>query len=123
MNEPAGESDLVTFTEDDLRKRLIAEAPTDGDIFIAWDWSFARTSYADYSAGAVARLTFKGDGTPELTVVEVDFGKWKPSELSHHIVQLNKKWGPKVTLIEKSNGAELLQMEVSRTATALSGAT
>lgn len=116
LNEPAGESDAITFSEDVLKAHLVSKAPETGEIFITWDWSFSRNSYADYSAGVVARVVQKPDEPPVLYILEIIFGRWKPSELSFHIVQLNKKWNPKQTMIEKSNGAELLQMEIARQA-------
>src|SRR6185437_16676755 len=99
-----------------LRAHLVSKAPEAGELFITWDWSFSRNSYADYSAGIAGRIVQKPDDPPVVYLMEIIYGRWKPSELTFHIVQFNKKWNPRNTLIEKSNGAELLQMEIARQA-------
>lgn len=114
--EPAAESESpVTFTEEELKKHLVASAPAEGDCFITWDTSFARTSYADYSAGICGRIVQYEDRY-ELYIMEIIFGRWRPSELAFQMVQFEKKWKPKATMVERPAGAELLQMEIQRQA-------
>jgi Terminase RNaseH-like domain len=113
--EPAAEEDHVSFTEEVLRAHLVAKAPKEGEMYLAWDWSFSRASYSDYSAGVAGRIV-QGDERFDLYIEEIIFGRWKPSELAFQMVQFEKKWKPKGTIVEKSNGAELLQMEIQRQA-------
>ena len=114
--EPAADGeDQVTFTESVLQKHLIAKAPPEGDVYITWDTSFARTSYADYSAGVAARI-IPGEDRFDVYILEVVFGRWRPSELSFQLVQFERKWKPKATLIERPAGDELLRLEIQRQA-------
>ena len=113
--EPAADGGAVTFTEDVLKAHLVSKAPAEGDTFIAWDWSFSRSSYADFSAGVAGRIV-PGEDRFDLYITEIIFGRWRPSELAYQMVQFEKKWKPKCTIVEKSMGAELLQMEVARQA-------
>ena len=99
LNEPAADSSGVAFTEDALIAHLINPPEQDGDVFITWDWSFARSNYADYSAGIAARIIAKPDEPPVVYILEIIFDRWKPSELAHQIVKFDKKWCPKHTLI------------------------
>ena len=47
-------------------------------------------------------------------ILEVLYDKWKYSELAYQIVALSKKWNPKTTMIEASNGFEMLRDEINR---------
>lgn len=113
--EFAGEADHVSFTEDVLKAHLVAKGPEDGETYLSWDWSFSRSSYSDYSAGVCGRIVQRADRF-DLYIMEIIFGRWKPSELAFQMVQFEKKWKPKGTIVEKSVGAELLQMEIQRQA-------
>lgn len=114
--EPSADASApITFTEAVLQKHLVSTAPSGGDMFITWDTSFARTSYADYSAGVCGRI-IPGDERFDLYIMEVIFGRWRPSELSFQIVQFEKKWNPKATLIERPAGDELLRIDMQRQA-------
>ena len=121
LNEPAGidrdDGFRVQFDEDSLRAHMIlmANASKDGDIFICWDWALSANKYSDMSVGVAGRVYFK-DGIWGICVLEIIFGRWRASELALQIVSFNKKWNPKKTLIEKSNGAELLNLEIMRKA-------
>lgn len=127
LNEPSeiGEDSafLVTFNEDVLRAHIwqLAASPKVGDVFIAWDWAPSASKYSDMSVGAACRIYSRvEDITGEvvwcLSILEIIFGRWRPTELAYQIVSFNKKWNPKQTLIEKSAGNELLQLEISRQA-------
>jgi predicted phage terminase large subunit-like protein len=115
MNEPQPDVDAVNFNEDVLRSHLEqhSAAPQDGDLVIAWDWAPTSTDKADYSAGAVGRID---KSKAELHILEIVFGRWKYSELAFQIVSLAKKHNPRIILVEKSAGTELLQGEIARVA-------
>ena len=115
LNEPAGDLDAITFDEDVLKSRIEAIAPMNGEKYIAWDTSYAKSSTADYSAGACGRVVKTDDGY-ELHIVEVIYGKWKPSELAHQIVQFELKHNPKATLIEEMGGSEFFKIEMQNIA-------
>lgn len=123
LNEPTDallESDyVITFDQESLIKHsyLSSSAPKVGDIYVAWDWAYTDSRNSDYSAGTVGRIYQRvEDGEWGISVLEVDYGKWKPEELAFHIVMLNRKWNPKKTLIEKTNCADLLKLEIARKA-------
>jgi predicted phage terminase large subunit-like protein len=115
LNEPAGDSDAFTFDEDVLKAHLINAAPLDGTKYITWDTSYARDTTADYSAGVCSKIV-QVDDVWEMYIVEIIFGKWKPSELVHHMIQFELKHRPKMTLIEEMNGAEFLKADLQRLA-------
>lgn len=121
LNEPAGldkdDGFRIQFDEDALKAHMILtiNAPKDGDIFICWDWALSANKYSDMSVGVAGRVYFK-DGIWGICVLEIVFGRWRASELALQIVSFNKRWNPKKTLIEKSNGAELLNLEIMRQA-------
>jgi hypothetical protein len=122
LNEPTDVLDeaafKITFEKEVLIKHSYAAsaAPKIGDIYIGWDWAYTDGKYSDMSAGAAGRVYKREDGEWGIAVLEVIYGRWKPSELAFHIVQFNKKWNPKKTLIEKTMCADLLKLEVQRQA-------
>ncbi len=116
LNEPAGSDDdssfVVSFNRDDLNKHLyqIEAAPKEGEVYVCWDWALTAENHSDYSAGAVGRVYKKDNGEYGLCILEVVCDKWDSPELALQIVLLEKKYHPKRTIIEASNGAELLKM-------------
>jgi len=122
LNEPAGEDKdgdfRVTFDEDALRRHLYQKeaAPKVGDIYICWDWALTANKRSDFSAGVVGRVYQKEDGRYALVILEVICDQLSQSELVLNIINLNKKWNPKRTLIENSNGADWLKAELQRLA-------
>jgi phage terminase large subunit-like protein len=126
LNDPPTEEDdskfKVTFDEDILRRHMIqsSEATKLGEVYICWDWASTANKTSDYSVGVAARVIRKYPEDPNsplgLLILEIDYAKSKPSELAFRIVNFNKRWNPRRTLIEKSNGAELLQLEIQRQA-------
>ncbi len=120
MNEPTdAEEDSgfkISFTEDAIRAHMYQReaAPRVGQVFVVWDWALSDKSTSDYSAGVAARLYKNDAGQWAFTILEIIYDKWKSSELAHHIVDFSRRWGPEVTLIEKSNGADMLKMEIQR---------
>lgn len=115
MNEPAADSEAITFEEDILRAHLIAQPPAEGKKFIAWDTSYAKDNTADYSAGACGLVVTEND-VSTLYIKDLIFGKWKPSELAFHMIQFELKHSPEQTLIEEMGGSEFLKLELQRLA-------
>jgi len=115
LNEPQPDIDALQFSEDVLRAHLVqmAAVPKDLTIYNAWDWAPTATERADYSAGAVGAVDRP---KAEIYVPEVDFGRWRSSELAFHIVDLARRTKPQCILIEKAMGTELLQQEIVRVA-------
>lgn len=115
MNMPQPDVDSIQFTEDVLRAHLIqpAAVPKDLVIYNAWDWAPTATERADYSCGVVGAVDRQ---KAEVYVPEIDFGRWRSSELAFHIVDLARKTRPQCILIEKAMGTELLQAEIQRVA-------
>jgi len=131
LNEPtAADEDSsykVTFLEDVLRSHIYqsSAAPREGDVFVCWDWAPSAGKYSDLSVGGAGRVYKKivkneilqrEEIVYGIAILEIIFDRWKPSELAYQIVNFNKKWAPKQTLIEKSTGAELLQLQVQQNA-------
>jgi len=115
LNEPAGDLDSITFSEDVLRSRIVPKAPGDGEKFIAWDTSYAKSSDADYSAGACGEIVKIGEEW-ELFVIEVIYGKWRPSELDHRIIQFELKHRPKATIFEEPIESQRMKSDIQRLA-------
>jgi predicted phage terminase large subunit-like protein len=120
LNEPTDSAEdsgfKVSFTETDIRSHTYQReaAPKAGDVFIVWDWALSDKKTSDYSVGVVARL-YKNDASNwAFVILEIVYDKWKYSELAFQIVSLAKRWGPKVTMIEQSNGYEMLRDEITR---------
>lgn len=120
LNEPTDAAEdsgfRISFTEADLRSHMYQReaAPKSGDIYIVWDWALSDKKTSDYSVGVVARLYKNDAGEWSFVILEIIYDKWKYSELAFQIISLSKKWGPKVTMIEQSNGYEMLRDEITR---------
>jgi predicted phage terminase large subunit-like protein len=120
LNEPTDTAEdsgfKVSFTEADLRAHMyqMEAAPKSGDVFIVWDWALSDKKTSDYSAGVAARLYKNAANEWSFVVLEIIYDKWKYSELAFQIISFAKKWGPKVTMIEASNGTDMLRDELQR---------
>lgn len=114
LNEPAGGEVSVNFDIETLRAHecQASRVPSIGSLYILWDWALTSGKYSDYSAGVVVKIGPDQDAW----VLEIVCDKFKSSELAFQIVSLQKKWQPQGTIIEKSNGSELLQLELRRQA-------
>jgi predicted phage terminase large subunit-like protein len=112
LNEPAG-SIHCDFQEDVLRAHFIQRpaVPLEGKIYIAWDWALSDKKTANYSACAVGKVCGN-----ELYILEIVCDRFKPSELAFKIVDMHRRYQPEVTLIEESNGADFLKLEIARCA-------
>lgn len=106
----------ISFTEADLKAHMYQReaAPKMGDVFVVWDWALSNQKTSDYSVGVVARLYRNDANEWAWVILEIVYNKWKYSELAHQIVALSKRWGPKLTMIEKSNAADMLNDEITR---------
>jgi predicted phage terminase large subunit-like protein len=120
LNEPIDDEDegpyKISFTEASLRAHMYQReaAPKAGDVYIIWDWALSDKKTSDYSVGVVARL-YKNDANEwAFVVLEIIYDKWKYSELAFQIMSLAKRYGPKVTMIEASNGFDMLKDEILR---------
>lgn len=120
LNEPTDAAEdsgfKISFTEADLRAHMYQReaAPKSGDIYIVWDWALSDKKTSDYSVGVVARLYKNDAGEWAFVILEIIYDKWKHSELAFQIVALAKRYGPKVTMIEASNAADMLKDEIQR---------
>lgn len=119
LNEPMDSVDdetgfTISFSEQVLKDHSISigAAPKDGDIYITWDTALSANKTSDFSGGVAFRVYEKPNHNFGIVVLEIIFDKWKQSELAYQIVSFNKKWNPKMTLIETLNGSELFQKEV-----------
>jgi predicted phage terminase large subunit-like protein len=115
LNEPQQDADAIHFTEEMLRAHMeqLSAAPTKGDIVMTLDWALTSTEKADYSCLAVGRIDKEA---AEAHVLEIEYGRWKSSELAANIVRFQKKFNPRVVLVEKIGGSELMQNEIQREA-------
>jgi hypothetical protein len=115
LNNPLPDEFALQFSEDVLRAHLLqaTAVPKDLTVYNAWDWAPTATERADFSAGAVGAVDRQ---KAEMYVPEIDFGRWRSSELAFHIVDLARRTRPQCILIEKAMGTELLQAEIARVA-------
>ena len=120
LNEPTDAAEdsgfRISFTEADIRSHMYQReaAPKYGDVYIVWDWALSDKKTSDYSVGVVARLYQNDLGLWSFVILEIIYDKWKYSELAYQIIALSKKWGPKVTMVEASNGYDPLRDEITR---------
>ena len=111
--EVGSNPDTITFDPEVLRAHILMPTyipPTGCETFITWDWATSTARTADFSCGAVCQIG-KEKG---IIVADMNYGRWKPSDLAFQIVKTAMQYHPKVTLIEKMPGSEFLQMEVAR---------
>jgi predicted phage terminase large subunit-like protein len=120
LNEPTDSAEdngfNVSFTDADMRSHMYQKeaAPRNGDVYIVWDWALSDKKTSDFSVGVAARL-YKNDANQwSWSILEIVYDKWKHSELAFQIINLAKRHAPKLTLIEKSNGADMLKDEITR---------
>jgi hypothetical protein len=117
LNDPPPDPStaLVHFNEDELRAALEQHTavPKTGEVVITCDWAPTSTAKADYSCIVAARID---KDLAEAHVLEVEYGRWRSSELAGNIVRFAKKFSPRCILIEKAPGTELLQNEIAREA-------
>jgi predicted phage terminase large subunit-like protein len=102
----------VHFEKEVLRTHTYgaAAAPVTGETVVTIDWAYSENKGSDFSVLAASRVHTREDQTKELIILDIDYDKWKASDLASHIVLFLRTHRPKVTLIEKSNGHDLLLM-------------
>ena len=101
------------FEESVLRAHCYPKesAPKVGEIFQAWDWAYSDHKTSDFSVGVTAIVYQNKNRELALCVLEIIFDKWKSSELVYQMLAFHKKWNPKRVLIEKANGADLVERQ------------
>jgi predicted phage terminase large subunit-like protein len=104
----------VHFDRQTLRDHTYAAsaAPVTGEIFVCIDWAYSDGKASDYSALVAVRRHCRPDGTYELIVLEVLYGKWKSDLLAEKIVLFLRKHQPTRTFIEKALGHDLLHSRI-----------
>lgn len=117
--DPGEDSAYINqFDEDVLRAHSYpaSSAPQEGEVFLAADTAYSDRAPSDFSVLIAARSYQKSDKQWALCILDVQFGKWKSSELVMNIIAFHRKWKPKMTetgrkkfLIEKMLGADLLR--------------
>lgn len=120
LNQPSDAQEdsgfKISFTDQALRAHMYQReaAPRNGDLYIVWDWALSDKKTSDFSVGVVGRMYKNDNDEWSFVILEILYDKWKYSELAYQIVALSKKYNPKVTMIESSNGYEMLRDEINR---------
>lgn len=116
LNEPALDDGFRSiFIEENLRSHTYQQiaVPKIGDVYVAWDWALTHNKKSDLSCGVAGRIYKRdSDGVFCLTILEVIYGRWTPSELATKIVFFNDRYKPKNTIIENSMGSEFLKAQI-----------
>ncbi len=118
--DPVEVTGLVThFDKDSLRRHTYARtaAPTTGELIVTIDWAYSDNKTSDFSVLAAILRHIREDGTEELVVIDIDYDKWKASDLAQHIVLFLRTHNPSRIFIEKALGADLLLMALRAYAT------
>ncbi len=113
---------VVHFTKDVLRSHTYgpSAAPKTGEKIVTIDWAYSEKKTSDFSVLAAHLRHTREDGTEELVVTDIDYDKWKASDLALHIVLFLRSHRPNRTFIEKALGADLLLLQLKAEATRLS---
>lgn len=109
--DPIEITDLTThFSRDVLRSHTYGKSamPKTGEKIVCIDWGYSKTASSDYSVLAAVLKHQREDGTYELVVEDIDYDKWKASELVVRIILFLKKHDPTRVLLERANGYDLL---------------
>jgi len=96
-------------------KRVIRGVPREGWL-CCLDGDLALTSqrYSDFSALAGCRIAPAPNGKWQMVVLDVDFGRWKSTEIAHPHRDVRKKHlEARSFYLERISGTELLQREVN----------
>jgi hypothetical protein len=113
--DPLEVTDLIThFEKETLRRKTYAlsAAPTTGELVVTVDWAYTDNKGSDYCVLAAIRRHIREDGTQELIVVDIDFDKWRATDLAEHFVRFLRHHRPTRTFIEACNGIDLLMAVV-----------
>lgn len=112
----------IHFVEEELRRAHMPrdQAPRDGGgafTILTADLALTSARTSDGSAFAAVRISPTPEGKWRMTVLEVEFGRFKMSELALKIVLFRKKYPEcRNFYIERISGTELLQREVHQLA-------
>jgi hypothetical protein len=104
----------VHFEREVLRSHTYARSamPKTGEKIVCIDWAYSENKTSDFSVLAAILRHEREDQTEELVVEDIDYDKWKASDLALRIVLFLRKHNPSRTFIEKSNGIELLILAI-----------
>jgi len=77
------EGPKIHFEEDVLRKACYPSesAPKDGFVVLTGDLALTSQRYSDFSALAAVRIAPASNGKWQMVVLDVDFGRWKSTEI------------------------------------------
>lgn len=113
--DPQEVTDFIThFEKDVLRSHTYpkSSAPESGEKIVVIDWAYSENKGSDFSVIAAILRHTREDGTQEIVVMDIDFDKWKASDLASHIVLFLRTHRPTRTFIEACNGIDLLMMAI-----------
>jgi hypothetical protein len=113
--DPLEVTDLIThFDRETLRQKTYARtaAPTTGEVIVVVDWAYTDNRGSDYCVLAAILRHTREDGTEELVVLDIDFDKWRATDLADHFVRFLRQHKPRRTFIEACNGIDLLMAVV-----------
>jgi hypothetical protein len=115
LNEPIDSEEdspwAVHFTEEFLRAHTypMESAPKEGKIFQTCDLSYGEKSTSDFSVIVTAIVYTNAEGKFAICILDVEYGKWKSSELATKICFAYRKWPMTEQIcIERVNGAPWL---------------
>jgi predicted phage terminase large subunit-like protein len=120
--DPQEEDDFaVHFTKEVLRAHTYAKAamPKVGEKIVTLDFSYTSNSNSDWSVLAAVLRHEREDGTQELVVEDIDYDKWKGSELVDHTIWFLRKHNPAITIMERANGSEFFMLALQARARAM----
>lgn len=105
----------IHFERDVLRSHTYARAamPKSGEKIVTLDFAYTGSDTSDWSVLGSSLHHIREDETEELVVEDIDYGKWKASELISHTILFLRKHDPDITLIEKANGWDLFWMALN----------
>jgi predicted phage terminase large subunit-like protein len=113
--DPIEVTDLIThFDRETLRRQTYgaSAAPTTGELLVVVDWAYTDNKGSDYCVLAAVRRHIREDGTEELIVIDIDYDKWRATDLADHFVRFLRQHKPSRTFIEACNGIDLLMAVV-----------
>ncbi len=119
LNEPVAQvgDESITFDPDVLTKHSYDKSNAglqSGDIYVSWDTAYTDSKRSDLSVGVAGKIYENQFGQWGIIVLEVIFDHWKPSDIALNMIAFNKRWQPKLTLIEKTNTYQFMQNELYR---------
>lgn len=109
--DPLEESEFVVhFDLDSLRRHTYdyTMVPESGEDIVTVDWAYTDNRTSDYTAFVASRRHIRADNSQELIVKEIQYGKWKTSDIALKLVLFLRQHRPQRCFIEQANGWDLL---------------